>query len=325
MSQRSFLDFEYERRRQKTRREIFLETMERVLPWNEWESLIKLYYPNGKKGRPVRGIRVMLKMYLLQIWFDLSDKETEEAIIDSTAMRRFLGIDLSVERAPDATTLLRFRHLLEKHNIGEKVFQSVKGYLEQQGLLMRGGSIIDATIIEAPRSTKNEEHKRDKEMSSTRKGNNWHFGMKVHSKVDAGTGYVTEVLGTTAKVSDISAAHLLLTEDDKVVYGDSGYVGIEKREEIKTSNPNTEFRIIARPKQLQKRYKNYSGFNWEKSIERRKSEIRSLVEHPFLYVKRRFAKTVYKGIAKNMQRIYMLFSFANISMCLQSGRGYDAT
>ena len=167
MSQRSFLDFEYERRRQKTRREIFLETMERVLPWNEWESLIKPYYPNGKKGRPVRGIRVMLKMYLLQIWFDLSDKETEEAIIDSTAMRRFLGIDLSVERAPDATTLLRFRHLLEKHNIGEKVFQSVKGYLEQQGLLMRGGSIIDATIIEAPRSTKNEEHRRNEGLSST--------------------------------------------------------------------------------------------------------------------------------------------------------------
>lgn len=156
-------------------------------------------------------------------------------------------------------------------------------------------------------------------MSSTRNGNNWHFVIKVHSKVDAGTCYVTEVLGTTAKVSDISASYLLLTEDNEVVCGDSGYVGIEKREEIKTSNPNTEFRIIARPKQLQKRYKNYSKFNWEKPIERRKLEIRSLVEHPFLYVKRSFAKAVYKGIDKNIQRIYMLFSFANISMCLQSG------
>ena len=143
--------------------------------------------------------------------------------------------------------------------------------------------------------------------------------------IGKGFALVTEVLGITAKVSDISAAHLLLTEDDKVVYGDSGYVGIEKRKEIKTSNPNTEFRIISRQKQLQKRYKKCSGFNWEKSIERRKSEIRSLVEHPFLYVKRRFAKAVYKGIAKNMQRIYMLFSFANILMCLQSGRGYYAT
>ena len=325
MEQRSFTDFEYEQKPQRTRREIFLGTMDEVLPWEEWESLIKPHYPKGEKGRPVKGIRVMLKMYLLQMWFSLSDRETEEAIIDSNAMRHFLGIDLIQDGVPDATTLLRFRRLLEEHQIGEKIFQNVKEYLERKGLLMQGGSIIDATIINAPRSTKNEEHKRDEEMSSTRKGNNWHFGMKVHSKVDAGTGYVTEVVGTTAKVSDIAAAHMLLTEDDKVVYGDSGYVGIEKQEEIKASNPDTEFRIVARPKQLKKRYKNYNGFNWEESIERRKSEIRSFVEHPFLYVKRRFSKAIYKGIAKNMQRIYMLFAFANISMCMQSGRGYFAT
>ena len=217
MSQRSFTDFEYDQKEKKTKREIFLNTMERALPWEEWETLISPYYPKGTRGRPTRGIRTMLKMYLLQIWFNLSDEGVEEAASDSLAMRHFLGLDLSRENIPDSTTLLKFRHLLEKHDIGKKIFEAVVETLERKGLIMRGGSIIDATIIAAPSSTKNKNHERDAEMSSTKKGNNWHFGMKVHSKVDAGTGYVTKIVGTTGKISDIGAAHELLTAEDKVV------------------------------------------------------------------------------------------------------------
>lgn len=322
MKQQSFTDLEYDIKKKKTKREIFLDTMAKTLPWMEWEELIAPYYPKGRRGRPVRGIRTMLKMYLLQIWFNLSDVGVEEAVSDSFAMRQFLGVDLSKEGVPDATTLLKFRHLLEKHNIGEKIFENVVSSLDQKGLIMKGGSIIDATIITAPSSTKNKKQKRDKEMSSTKKGNNWYFGMKVHSKVDAGTGYVTKIVGTTGKTSDIEAAHKLLTSEDKIVYADSGYIGIEKREDIQKTNADTVFQVISKPKQLKKRYKNYKGYNWERAIERRKSEKRSFVEHPFLYIKRRYKKAVYKGLKKNMQRIYMLFAFVNITMSQQAGRSY---
>lgn len=322
MDQRSFTDYEYDQKEKKTKREIFLERMEKILPWSEWETMIAPYYPTGGRGRPVRGIRTMLKMYLLQIWFNLSDVGVEETAGDSLAMRRFLGLDLARENIPDATTLLKFRHLLEKNNIGEKIFEHIKCKLQKEGLIMKGGAIIDATIIEAPKSTKNKNHERDQEMSSTKKGNNWHFGMKVHSKVDVATGYVTKIVGTTGKESDISVAHKLLTSEDKVVYGDSGYVGIEKRDDIKSCNFDTEFRIVSRPKRLKEQYKNYNGYNWERAIERRKSEIRCFVEHPFLYVKRRYSKLAYKGLKKNMQRLYMLFACANIAMCVQAKKEY---
>lgn len=317
MKQKTFTEEEYERRGNLSRRDKFLKQMDKILPWTDWMEMISPHYPKGRNGRPVRGIETMLRMYLLQIWFGMSDVGTEEAIQDSISMRNFMKLGFG-ERVPDATTLLKFRHLLERHEIAKQMFEDIRNRLERNGLMMRGGTIVDATIIEAPNSTKNRKQERDPEMSSTKKGANWHFGMKVHSAVDAATGYVRKIVATTASESDISQAHKLIAEDDRVVYGDSGYVGIEKREEIRKLAQPIDFRIVSRPKAIRERYKRYRGYKWDRAIERRKSEIRSFVEHPFLYVKRRFRKTMYRGIAKNLNRLYMLFAFSNVMMCAKS-------
>ena len=262
-------------------------------------------------------------MYLMQNWFNLSDEGIEEAIYDSYAMRSFLGINFIDEQVPDATTLLKFRHLLEKHHIGEKIFKDVSDCLEKAGLIMHGGSIVDATIIAAPSSTKNKEGKRDPEMHQTKKGNQWYHGMKVHAGVDAGSGYVHTITGTAANVHDIAETVNLLREDDEVCYGDSGYSGVEKRPEIQKNEHfrNIEFRTNVRPSSL-KISSSYTGFNWDKEIENRKSSVRCKVEHPFLIVKKQFgyAKVVYRGIAKNMNRFHILFASANLVKCFRAGR-----
>ena len=183
----TFTDVEYGNRKKTTKREEFLNKMEEIIPWKAWVEMIRPYYPKGEHGRPVRGIETMLRMYLMQTWFNLSDEGTEDAIYDSYAMRSFLGINFMTEQVPDATTLLKFRHLLEKHNIGEKIFTDIRDRLEESGLLMHGGTIVDATIISAPSSTKNRTGTRDPEMHQTKKGNQWYHGMKVHAGVDAGT------------------------------------------------------------------------------------------------------------------------------------------
>ena len=177
-------DVEYGNRKKTTKREEFLNKMEEIIPWKAWVEMIRPYYPKGEHGRPVRGIETMLRMYLMQTWFNLSDEGTEDAIYDSYAMRSFLGINFMTEQVPDATTLLKFRHLLEKHNIGEKIFTDIRDRLEESGLLMHGGTIVDATIISAPSSTKNRTGTRDPEMHQTKKGNQWYHGMKVHAGVD---------------------------------------------------------------------------------------------------------------------------------------------
>jgi IS5 family transposase len=194
--QKTFTDFEYEHRKKKTKREAFLKMMDEIIPWAEWVSIVKPFYPDGKRGRPTRGIETMLRMYFLQIWFSLSDEMTEDSIYDSYAMRSFVGIDFDERQPPDATTLLKFRHLLEKHDLTKAFFDDLSRRLEAHGCMMRGGSIVDATIIEAPSSTKNASGKRDPEMSSAKKGNEWHFGMKAHIGVDAGSGYVHTVTAT---------------------------------------------------------------------------------------------------------------------------------
>ena len=188
--QKTFAAIEYESRKRKTKREEFLEMMDKIIPWDKWVCIIKPYYPSSKRGRPTRGIETMLRMYFLQVWFSLSDEMVEDSIYDSYAMKKFMGVTFGKEQAPDATTLLKFRHLLEKHNLCEKLFKDLTEQLEANGCVMRGGSIIDATIIKAPSSTKNASGKRDPEMHQTKKGNEWHFGMKAHIGVDAGTGYV---------------------------------------------------------------------------------------------------------------------------------------
>lgn len=319
----TFCDLENARRKKKNRREGFLQSMDALIPWTDWIALIRPHYPEGKVGRPVRGIETMLRMYLLQVWFNLSDEGVEESISDSYAMRKFMKLNFPVEQTPDATTLLHFRHLLEKHNIGEMIFADIKQRLEKSGLIMHGGTIVDATLIQAPSSTKNEEKKRDSEMHQTKKGNQWYFGMKVHAGVDAGTGYVHTITATAANVHDSRELSNLIRQDDEVVYGDSGYLGAEAQEAIKSDEhlSKVEFRINRRPSSLKTR-SDYKGENWDKVIEKRKSSIRCKVEHIFLIIKREFGyrKTVYRGLMKNLNRLYVLFASANILMCSRAKR-----
>ena len=326
MKQQTFSDIEYSNRKRKTKREEFLESMDGIIPWEYWVSIIRPCYPSGKRGRPPKNIETMLRMYLMQNWFNLSDEGIEDAIYDSYAMRSFMRLDFLTEQVPDATTLLHFRHLIEENKIGEKIFDDVKSRLEKAGLMMHGGTIVDATIIAAPSSTKNRDGKRDPEMHQTKKGNQWYHGMKVHSGVDAGSGYVHSITGTAANVHDIEEAGKLLRKDDKVAYGDSGYSGIEKRNDIKNDEPfsKIEFRTNRRPSSI-KVPDSYKGINWDKEIESRKSSTRCKVEHPFLIVKRQFgyAKVAYRGIAKNMNRFHILFASANLVMCARAGRSQE--
>jgi IS5 family transposase len=321
--QKTFTDFEYENRKKITKREGFLKMMDKIIPWEKWVGMISPYYPSGRRGRPPRGIETMLRMYFLQIWFNLSDEAVEDSIYDSYAMRSFMKVSFGEEQAPDATTLLKFRHLLEKNKLGEILFRDLTSKLEENGCIMRGGTIIDATIIEAPSSTKNVSRERDPEMHQAKKGNKWHFGMKVHVGVDAGSGYTHSVTATAANVSDIAEAQNLIREDDDVVYGDAGYIGIEKREEIITDEHKRgiEYRINRRPGKFRKDPENI-GNRWELFIERRKSSVRSKVEHVFRIVKIQFgySKVVYRGIAKNLNRFYMLFASSNAYMYAKSGR-----
>lgn len=323
MNQMTFSDVENSGRKKVTQKEKFLREMEAIIPWGEWVAKIAPHYPAGKRGRPPRGIEVMLRMYLLQIWFSLSDEGLEDAIYDIYAFQRFLGINFMEEQVPDATTLLKFRHLLEKHNICEALFKDIVKRLDAAGLMMRGGTIVDATIISAPSSTKNKEGQRDPEMHQTKKGNQWYHGMKVHAGVDAGSGYIHTITGTAANVHDIEETARLLRDDDEVCYGDAGYTGIEKREEIAGNErySNVEFRINLRPSRI-KMPKDYKGIRWDEAIEKRKSSVRSKVEHVFLIVKRQFgyAKVVYRGIAKNMNRFFALFASANLALCIRAGR-----
>jgi IS5 family transposase len=322
MKRPSLSDIEYSMRKRKTKREEFLRIMDEIIPWDEWVACIKPYYPDGQRGRPPKGIEKMLRMYLLQCWFNLSDEGLEDAIYDSYAMRTFMGINFFAEQVPDATTLLNFRHLLEKHNIAKLFFHAISSNLERHGYMMRGGTIVDATLISAPSSTKNEKKERDPEMHQAKKGNQYYFGMKCHVGVDAGSGYVHSLETTAANVHDITVAHQLIREDDEVVYGDSGYIGIEKREEVQHSPhlSTKEYRINRRHKSVQRMPE--GCIDWEKLIERRKSSVRSKVEHPFLIIKRYFgfAKTVYRGLVKNTHRLYTLFTSSNLLMCARAGR-----
>lgn len=322
----NFTDIEYENRKRHTRREEFLKSMDELIPWQDWVNIILPYYPSNKRGRRPISIETMLRMYLMQNWFGLSDEGVEDAIYDSYAMKAFLGINFMCEQVPDATTLLKFRHLLEKNNIASKIFDDINNRLDASGLIMHGGTIVDATIIHAPSSTKNKNKSRDPEMHQTKKGNQWHFGMKIHSGVDAGTGYVHTITATPANTHDIVETHKLIRKDDRTVYADSGYLGIDKREEIQNDNhlSQVDYRIVARPSQNRLTNK-YSGFNWDIKIEHDKSSVRCKVEHPFRIVKNIFrcAKTRYRGLQKNLHMFYILFGSANLLMCIGANRQED--
>lgn len=326
MNQLTFSDIEYSNRRRITKREEFLNAMEEIIPWASWIDMIRPFYYSNKRGRKPIGIETMLRMYLMQIWFNLSDEGIEDSIYDSYAMRSFMHIDFTQQQVPDATTLLKFRHMLETNKLGEKIFEDVKQRLDEAGLLMHGGTIVDATLIAAPKSTKNKDGKRDPEMHQTKKGNEWYFGMKVHAGVDAGSGYVHSITGTAANKHDVSETANLIREDDEVVYGDSGYLGAANQNGIKDDEKKSkiEFRVNMRPSSL-KMAKDFKGINWDKKMEHAKSSVRSKVEHPFLIVKRQmgYAKVAYRGIAKNMNRFHMMFASANLLMCVRADRTSD--
>ena len=283
--------------------------MDVTIPWATWVGLIEPHYYSNTRGRKAKPVETMLRMYLLQVWFSLSDEGVEEAIYDSYAMRRFMGLDFAVEQVPDATTLLHFRHLLEKHQLGEKLFEAQNQIFAEEGWIMRGGSIVDATIIAAPSSTKNATGTRDPEMHQTKKGNQWYFGMKAHIGADAGTGYVHSVSATAANVHDLEQVADLVRDDDAVAYTDAGYQGAEKRPDIAGDERRSriEFRVAARKSRLAKMAAH------DRDVESRQAGVRAKVEHPFLVVKRDFGftKTRYRGIAKNLNHLHVLFASAN--------------
>ncbi len=314
MTQMSLSDYEYSSRKKKTKRDEFLEIMDEIIPWEEWVGAILPFYYKGKRGRPPKGVELMLRMYLLQVWFCLSDEGVEDAVYDSYAFRKFMGINFLEEDVPDATTLLHFRHLLEENGLNKLFFHAINQVMEASGHMMRGGTIVDATIIDAPSSTKNAEKKRDPEMHQTKKGGQWRFGMKCHIGVDAGSGLVHTVEVTAANEHDITVASRLIREDDEVVYGDSGYRGIQKREEIQADPhlASIDYRINRRPKSLP-RVSDWA-IDWERYIERQKSSVRCKVEHAFRVIKRQFGfrKVPYRGLAKNENRLYALFISANL-------------
>lgn len=312
IEQPSFTDVEYGNRRRVSRREKFLEMMNSTVPWSVWVGLIEpFYYADvpGKRGRKAKPVETMLRMYLLQLWFSLSDEGVEDAIYDSYAMRRFMGLDFAVEQVPDATTLLHFRHLLEEHRLGEVLLAAQNEIFEAEGWIMRGGSIVDATIIVAPSSTKNSTGARDPQMRQTQKGKQWFFGMKAHIGADAGSGYVHSVRATSANVHDLDQVAHLVRPDDRVVYGDAGYQGIAKRPEIVGDEhlSKVQWQITARKGVL----KTMTGP--DRVLESRKASVRAKVEHPFLILKRDFGftKTRYRGLEKNLNHLNMLFASAN--------------
>lgn len=320
--QQSFADIEYSNRKRKTKRDEFLEIMEEVIPWEEWIDIVKPYYPTGKRGRPPRGVETMLRMYLLANWFNLSDEGAEDAIYDSYAFRKFMKVDfIGEEQVPDATTLCKFRKLLNDEGITKLLFDTIKTFLDRHGKLMHGGTIVDATIVEAPSSAKNTENQRDPEMHQVKKGNEWHFGERLHIGVDAGTGYIHSMEVTAANVSERNVVPQLVREDDEVLYGDAGYTGLLKRSEFK-NNPHLlamKYRINSRNRLHWK--SNAPGFDWDRYIEYQKSRVRSKVEYVFLIIKRIFGyrKVRYRGIVKNKTHAYMLCACANLFMVGQSG------
>ena len=307
MEQPTFSDLEYQGKKRKTRRELFLERMDGLIPWQKLEECVEPFYPKAGRGRHPCPLSVMLRIHCVQLFYNLSDPGMEDLLYESDPVRRFVALRLTGP-LPDETTILNFRHLLERHKLGQGLLQEINRHLESQGLQLREGTIVDATIIEAPSSTKNREGKRDPEMRQTKKGNQWHFGMKAHIGVDSATGIVHSLSATAANAHDVTEAHNLLHGGEKVVWGDAGYQGVGKRDE--NLDLAVEWRVALRPG---KRRQLDSGSE-EELAEQAKASVRAKVEHPFLKLKRLFGyvKVRYRGLAKNAERLAFLFGLGNL-------------
>lgn len=316
MKQISFAQAEHQNKKKITRRERFLAKMEALVPWQRLnDALSPTYFPNsgGKRGRPPIGLERMLRIYFLQQWYALADEALEDAIYDSQAMRDFIGIDLAIESVPDATTLLRFRHLLEKHALTQRIFEEINAHLAEQGLFMREGTIVDATIVAAAPSTKNKAKQRDPEMKQTRKGKQYYFGMKAHIGVDAVTGLTHNVAATSANVADVTMAGYLVREDDKRVYGDAGYTGMWKYLDEEKDAADSRCCVAAKRGTI-KKMEDSPMKTLLLKYEKGKASIRAKVEHPFHVIKNLFGyrKVRYKGLAKNQVQLFTLFGLANL-------------
>jgi len=296
----------FEQYRRPTKRDAFLATMEQIVPWQDLCAVIEPHYPKAGNGRPPVGLERMLRMYFVQHWFNLADEACEEALLDSTALRRFVGIDLGRERVPDGTTLLKFRRLLEKNKLGEHLFAKVGQLLQTRGMKVGTGTIVDATIIGAPSSTKNADKARDPEMHQTRKGQQWYFGMKLHIGVDSRTGLAHSAVVTAANVHDNHPLPELLHGNEQRVYGDSAYASQKALMESKAPR--------ARDFTNQRVRHNGEVDEVERAKNRSKSKVRARVEHVFAVVKRLwgFNKVRYRGLAKNATRAFVVLGLANI-------------
>ena len=307
MEQATFAELEHDSKKRRTRREIFLEKMDRLIPWERLEKRIESFYPKAGRGRGPYPLRTMLRVHCVQLFYDLSDPGKEDLLYEVESVRRFAGVRLTGP-LPDETTILKFRHLLEEHGLGEGLFGAINAHLASLGHSARKGTIVDATIIEAPSSTKNAKRERDPEMHQTKKGNQWHFGMKAHIGVDAETGLAHSLETTAANESDVATAHAVLHGGEEEVSGEAGHQGVGKRAENRDAA--VDWRTAMKPGK--RRVLDKSGS--EEAAEKRKASVRAKVEHPFLYVKRHFgyAKVRYRGLAKNRQRIALLLGFSNL-------------
>ena len=307
MRQASFAELEHDGKKRRTRREEFLAKMDGLMPWRRLEKRIEPYYPKAGRGRRPYPLGVMLRVHCVQLFYNLSDPGMEDLLYEVESVRRFVGLRLTGP-LPDETTILNFRHLLEEHGLGEKLFEEINAHLASLGQRLKTGTIVDASIIAAPSSTKNLKRERDPEMHQTKKGNQWYFGMKAHIGVDAESGLTHSLETTPANVSDVATAHTLRHGGEEQMWGDAGYQGVGKREENRDAS--VDWQVAMKPGQRRKLEKTGP----EEAAEKRKASVRAKVEHPFLYVKRHFgyAKVRYRGLWKNTQRIAVLLGFTNL-------------
>ena len=327
MKQLSLGESGFERKTKRTRKREFLDEMNLVVPWAELVSLIAPHAPapGAKGGRPPFAVEAMLRIHFLQQWFNLSDPAMEEALYDMALFREFVGLDAGEDNLPDESTILRFRHLLEAHNLSSQILATVNATLATKGLLLKSGTVVDATLIAAPSSTKNSSGERDPEMHQTKKGNQWHFGMKAHIGVDADSGLVHTVVGTAANVNDVTQAHALVHGEETDVFADAGYQGVGKRDE--TQDIEVNWHVAMRPGKRKVLDKDTPMGAVLDQLEQAKARIRAKVEHPFRVIKRQFGhvKVRYRGLAKNTAQLHTLFALSNLWMVrrtlLQEMRG----
>ena len=300
----------------RTRKREFLDEMNLVIPWTELLALIAPHAPAGKAGRPPFATEVMLRIHLLQQFFGHSDPAMEEALHDIPLYREFAHLDAGITRLPDESTILRFRHLLEEHGLSQQILAAVNAKLIDRGLMLKTGTVVDATLISAPSSTKNDKGERDPEMHQTKKGNQWHFGMKAHIGVDADSGLVHTVTTTAANAHDITQAAALLHGQEEVVFADSGYRGVHKREEVHAQHPDVDWQIAMMLSQRKAMDKSKPINALKEQLEKLKASIRAKVEHPFRVIKCQFGhrKVRYRGLAKNTSQLLVMFAMSNLWM-----------